>query len=58
MRDACLVEHVAARDESVARVERHRVDLRVDDHAHLAADTRLIDQSRNERLANAAATRA
>jgi len=56
MGNAGFLEHVAARDESVARVERHRVDLGVDDHAHLAADTRLIDQSRNERLANAAAT--
>src|SRR6185437_14453965 len=54
MRNAGLVEHVAARDESVARIERHRRDLRVEDHARFAAATGFVDETRHERAAHAA----
>jgi hypothetical protein len=54
MGNAGFLEYVAARDESVSRIKRHRVDLRIEDHARIAAGARFVDQPRKQRAADAA----
>jgi len=56
MGNARFVEHVAARDEPVARVERHRVDLRVEQDACVSARSRFVDQAPQQRTPRAAST--
>jgi len=53
MGNAGFVEHVAAADEIVARVERHRIELRVEQDARVPARSRFIDQPQQKRAAHA-----
>jgi hypothetical protein len=55
VRNARFEECVAGRDESVARVKRHRLHLRVDDHRGIAARRGARNQRSHQRASDPAA---
>jgi len=53
MRNAGFLENTAGRFESFTRIERHRGDLRIDDHGRVASFTSDPDQRLHQRSADA-----